>query len=152
MGPRLRELAPTARGNQDERSRNLGPLFFTVPVRISWKVSVVQRFPPFIKVAAVAARRAAGYCHFARPSSVVSFSVSRSARRPLPLPPSLPPLSSAPRSVRPNAEGNDGRRTEGRRELERGRGGKRARSIIALRRNSDDEYHRRSWTDSSLRS
>ena len=32
MCPRLRELAPVARGSPDAGSRNLGPTFFNIPV------------------------------------------------------------------------------------------------------------------------
>ena len=36
LDPRLRELAPMARGSQEMGSRNLGPTFFTVPVPDFW--------------------------------------------------------------------------------------------------------------------
>ena len=34
VGPRLRELAPAARGSKDSGSCNLGPTFFTIPVHV----------------------------------------------------------------------------------------------------------------------
>lgn len=45
MGPRWREIAPAAaRGSQEERSRNIGPTFITIPVAKVEKNNLPQWF------------------------------------------------------------------------------------------------------------